>query len=291
MREMIIGGRYELRDFLGRGAHAVVMEAIDRRLSRLVALKILPYGADEQGTELLARFEQEARAVARLSHPGIVPVHDVGQGPDYAWLAMELVIGGTLEDVLRQTPRPPPGEAVRIAVELLDALALAHRRGVVHRDVKPANILLVDSFEGGLGRARLTDFGVAHFPQSHRSGLTSNGQLIGTPSTMAPEQLRGETPDPRVDIWAAGVVLYRMLTGRRPFAGNNVYATMHAIHNFDPPPPSQLVPELPQVLDGILARALCKDPAGRFQQAAEMASALRAVPLVADEDAIIAMVA
>jgi serine/threonine-protein kinase len=288
MHELVIAGRYEIRDIVGRGAHALVAEAFDRRLSRLVALKLLPYRTDEQSAELLARFEQEARAVARLSHPGIVAVHDFGHGPDYAWLVMELVIGGSLEDALGRVSHLPVEDAARITIELLEALGSAHGRGVVHRDVKPANILLVEGVEDGLGRVRLTDFGVAHLPDwQTESGLTTGGQMLGTPATMAPEQVRGELPDPRMDIWAAGVVLYRMLAGRRPFEGGSLYATMHAIQSHDPDPPSRFVPGLPKQLDAVVARALFKDPAGRYQHAAAMADALRRAVSRVDEDATV----
>ncbi|WP_426958245.1 serine/threonine-protein kinase [Muricoccus radiodurans] len=277
MPSTVIAGRYEIRDMIGRGAHAMVAEAYDPRLSRLVALKIVPRRSDEEGMELLSRFEQEARTVARLSHPGIVPVHDFGHGPDYAWLAMELVIGESLEDVLRRTPRLPVAEATRIVLELLDALAAAHRRGIVHRDVKPANILLAANEEDGLGQVKVTDFGVAHLPtQADGAELTTVGQMLGTPSTMAPEQVRGAAPDPRMDLWAAGVILFRALTGRRPFEGANLYATLHAVQAEEAPAPSSLVPELPAALDDVVARALRKDPADRFGSAEEMAAALRA---------------
>ena len=270
----LIAGRYEVRDRIGQGAHALVLEALDRRLQRLVAVKLLPHRPDELHPELLARFEQEARVVARLSHPGIVPVHDCGDGPDYAWLVMELVIGESLEEALRRLPRIPPPEALRIAAELLDALAAAHGRGVVHRDVKPANILLVEQLEDGLGRVRLTDFGVAHFPEQH-GGLTAKGQMIGTLSTMSPEQIRGEAPDPRMDVWAVGAVLYRMLTGRRPFERDSYYATMQAIQGAEPAPASTLVPGLPAQVDALLARALAKYVASRTAGAAEMAQEVR----------------
>ena len=274
IRGAVIARRYEIRDVIGRGAHAMVLEAFDLRLSRLVALKLLPHGPDEMQAELLARFEQEARVVARLSHPGIVPVYDCGDGPDYAWLVMELVVGESLELALTRTSRVAPREALRVAAELLDALGAAHDRGVVHRDVKPANILLVEQMEDGLGRVRLTDFGVASLPE-RQGGLTTKGQMVGTLSTMSPEQIRGEAPDRRMDLWAAGTVLYRMLTGKRPFERPSYYATMRAIQNDEPTAASALVPGLPRSLDALLSRAMAKDAAARHEDAAEMAADVR----------------
>lgn len=269
----LIAGRYELRDRIGRGAFGEVFEAYDQRLRRLVALKTLPIEAiaDAEATEELRRFHLEARAVARLSHPGIVTVHDFGETPKFAWIVMELVIGETLKAVLDRGERPGLRETVRIVGELLAALHYAHGRGIVHRDVKPANILLAMSAGDGLGDVRLADFGVARMGDSQNTVV---GQVVGTPVAMSPEQVRGEEVDPRSDLWAAGVILYHMLTGARPFPGS-VPAIFQNILTQDPVAPSQLVPELPPELDAVIATALAKNPNDRYPSAAAMAAALR----------------
>jgi serine/threonine-protein kinase len=269
----LIAGRYGIRDLLGSGAGGTVLEAMDHRLGRLVALKLIrrPAADDPDAEEALRRARQEAQAAGRLSHPGIVAVHDVGQGPDYAWIVLELVIGETLQAALRRDGPPPLEEAVRIMTELLAALGAAHARGIIHRDVKPANILLAVGPEPGWGQVRLTDFGIARLDEA---GLTLHGQMLGTPSAMAPEQVRGEVADERADLWAAGVVLYQLLTGARPFEGAPI-AIMQAILNQEPPPPAARAAGVPPAMDAVIARALAKRREDRFPDAAAMAEAIR----------------
>jgi serine/threonine-protein kinase len=269
----LIAGRYAIRDLLGSGAGGTVLEAMDHRLGRLVALKLIrrPAADDPDAEEALRRARQEAQAAGRLSHPGIVAVHDVGQGPDYAWIVLELVIGETLQAALRRDGPPPLEEAVRIMTELLAALGAAHARGIIHRDVKPANILLAVGPEPGWGQVRLTDFGIARLDEA---GLTLHGQMLGTPSAMAPEQVRGEVADERADLWAAGVVLYQLLTGARPFEGAPI-AIMQAILNQEPPPPAARAAGVPPAMDAVIARALAKRREDRFPDAAAMAEAIR----------------
>lgn len=270
----IIAGRYELRDQIGRGAFGVVHEVYDRRLGRLAALKTMPIGArdNSEAAADLHRFHQEAQAVARLSHPGIVTVHDFGETGGNAWIVMELVIGETLRAVLDRGERPPIAESARVVCDLLDALHYAHGRGIVHRDVKPANILLAVGAEDGLGAVRLADFGIALMGDS---GATTPGEMVGTPSTMAPEQLRGDPMDGRADLWAVGIILYELLTGRRAFSGG-VPAIFAAILTQQPTPPSALVPDLPAGFDAVIERALAKAPENRFESASAMAEAVRA---------------
>lgn len=270
----VIANRYELRDRIGRGAFGEVFEAYDRRLHRLVALKIVPIGpaTDADAAEGLRRFCLEAQSVARLSHPGIVTVHDFGEAEDFAWIVMELVIGETLKAVLDRGERPELPETVRVVCALLDALHYAHGRGIVHRDVKPANVLLAIGADEGLGEVRLTDFGIARIGDGDRTVI---GQMLGTPSVMSPEQLRGEPVDHRADLWSVGVILYELLTGTRPFPGG-VPAIFHSILTHQPKPPSEIVAGLPPAFDVVIATALAKAPADRYPDAAAMAAAVRA---------------
>ena len=270
----VIAHRYELRDRIGRGAFGEVFEAYDRRLHRLVALKIVPIGpaTDADAAEGLRRFCLEAQSVARLSHPGIVTVHDFGEAEDFAWIVMELVIGETLKAVLDRGERPELPETVRVVCALLDALHYAHGRGIVHRDVKPANVLLAIGADEGLGEVRLTDFGIARIGDGDRTVI---GQMLGTPSVMSPEQLRGEPVDHRADLWSVGVILYELLTGTRPFPGG-VPAIFHSILTHQPKPPSEIVAGLPPAFDVVIATALAKAPADRYPDAAAMAAAVRA---------------
>jgi serine/threonine-protein kinase len=274
----LIAGRYEPRDLIGRGASGTVLEAYDRRVGRLVALKLMrkPAATDPEAPAKLARFQQEAQAAGRLSHPGIVTVHDFGDAADYAFLVMELVIGDTLKALFDRGEPVPLAEAVRLELELLDALGFAHRRGIIHRDVKPANIILEADPHEGLGRLRLVDFGLARFdaPRLAASETAAEGRMLGTPSAMAPEQVEGGTVDQRADLWAAGVVFYQLLTGRQPFSGN-VAALLHAILTREPAPPTSLVPALPLAADAVIGRALAKAADERFASAAAMAAAIQ----------------
>jgi len=271
----LIADRYEIRDFLGRGGCGEVFEAYDRVLGRLVAVKVIPLGEDESsaGQERLRDFQKEARGVSRLSHPSIITVHDFGQGQGVAWIVMELVIGETLREVLTRMGRLPVDEAVRISCALLGALHYAHGRGVVHRDVKPGNILIEYSLTEDLGAVRLSDFGIARMGGEEK---TTVSQMLGTPWFMAPEQFRGEPVDHRIDIWAAGIVLHEVLTGERAFSGP-IPAIFHRIQTEVPPAPSTLRPDLPAGFDAVVAKALAKDPAARFATAQEMIDAILAV--------------
>ncbi|WP_421995241.1 serine/threonine-protein kinase [Roseococcus sp.] len=272
--EARIADRYEIRDRIGRGAFGEVFEVYDHRLGRLVALKTLPIQAlaSEESAEDLRRFHMEARAVARLSHPGIVTVHDFGETKDFAWIAMELVIGETLKAVLDRNERPSLGETVRVTCALLDALHYAHGRGIVHRDVKPANILLALGAEDGLGEVRLADFGIARLGETQQTVV---GQVVGTPTAMAPEQVRGEDVDLRADLWSVGVILYQLLTGKRPFAGG-MPGIFNSILTAHPPAPSSIMADLPPALDAVVAKALAKNRNDRYPDAPAMAAALRA---------------
>jgi hypothetical protein len=263
-----LSGKYEARGTLGAGAMGTVVEAFDRMIERRVAVKLvkLPGGGDAEAEEAHARFRREAQAAGRLSHPNIVGVYDYGENADTAWIVMEMVEGGSLKSIIDRGDRMPVAEVVRLMEEILSALAYSHGRGVVHRDIKPANIMLA-----GDRSVKIADFGIARI---ENSSMTQVGTVMGTPAYMAPEQLRGEAVDARADIWAAGVVLYQLLTGEKPFEGNYT-ALMHRVLNTEPPPPSQLAVSAPRGFDAVLARALAKRPDDRFPSASAFAEAIR----------------
>ncbi|MCX7370860.1 MAG: serine/threonine-protein kinase [Alphaproteobacteria bacterium] len=268
----IIADRYELRDRIGQGAAGEVFEAMDTRLGRLVAIKTVPLRATnpEAALRALGEFQHEARAASRLSHPGIVTIHDFGNTDSYAWLVMELVIGENLRNALDSNGAPALAEAVRITRALLDALGYAHGRGLVHRDVKPGNILLSVGIDPGWGQVRLAAFGIAHIGVV--DAAPDQGPP-GSPTVMAPEQVNGAAVDHRADLWAAGVILYELLTGKRPFTGGYP-AIFDAILSSEPPPPSSIVPDLPPAFDAVIARALAKRAEDRFPDARAMDAAI-----------------
>ena len=265
-------GKYTISEVLGRGSMGTVYKGFDPHIHRTVAIKTIHKelldGADALDS-IAARFRNEAKAVGRIMHPGVVAIYEFGEDEHCAYIAMEFVQGRSLDDVLALTPLLPQEQVLRIMDQLLDALAFAHAHGVWHRDVKPANLILTDG-----GQVKLTDFGVARISDAN---LTQVSTAIGTPSYMAPEQFRGTGVDHRADLFACGVVLYRLLTGKRPFTGN-VETVMFKILNDDPPPPSEASGGArPVAFDAIVARALAKRADDRFQSADAMRQALRAV--------------
>jgi serine/threonine-protein kinase len=284
----LIADRYELREAIGRGASGTVHEAIDHRIGRLVAVKLL---APPETAEESARIRREAQLAGRLSHGNIVAIHDAGTHAAQPYIVMELVIGESLKTVLERGSLRP-SEAVQVVAGVLDALDHAHAKGVVHRDVKPANILLAVDMRDGPGCPKLVDFGIA---RTSASDLTQVGTMAGTPAYMCPEALQGEPVDERGDIWAMGVVMFEALTGSHPFGPkSNPYALAHRILSAEPPPLSAVLPGGSQGLNAVLARALAKRPEDRCSSAAEMAAALRhlsfpavparSVPLEASHD-------
>lgn len=261
--------KYEVRGTLGAGAMGTVYDAVDRIIERRVAIKVVnrPSENDPEAVEAHARFRREAQAAGRLSHPNIVGVYDYGENQTQAWIVMELVEGGSLKGRLDKHERFPVPEIVRIMAEVCAGLQYSHQRGVVHRDIKPGNIMMTPD-----GQVKIADFGIARL---ENSSMTQVGTLIGTPSYMAPEQFRGEPVDLRADIWASGVMLYQLLTGEKPFEGG-FSAVMHKALHTEPPPPSQLSVTTPRGFDAVIARALAKRPEDRFGSAAEFAEAIRA---------------
>ena len=260
-------GGYEILEEVGRGGMAVVYKAWQPSLERFVALKVLPeyFGHDPQ---FLARFHREAKTAARFNHPNIVYVFDVGEDHGIHYIAMEYLDGGSLRDRLVGGDFGL-AETQGILEQVASALDYAHARGLIHRDVKPGNILFTAD-----GRPKVADFGIAR--PTGEARLTQTGILMGTPEYMAPEQAEGRTVDYRADLYALGVVLYQMLTGRVPFRRTTPHATLHAVIYEAPTPPRQVNPGLPQALEDVVLRALAKRPEDRFQRGLDMVAALRA---------------
>ena len=267
-------GRYRLVKVLGQGAMGVVYEAVDTRLNRTVAIKTVlrSHLADETtATEYATRFEREAQAAARLAHPNVVTVYDFGEHEDISYIVMEFVRGRELNHAFEAGEPFPLPEAIRIMRELLAALDYAHQQGIVHRDIKPANVMLDHA-----GHVKLTDFGVARVVNANQD-RTMPGTLVGTPSYMSPEQILGLAVGSRADIFAAGVILYQFLTGKRPFSGGGPFGVQRKIVQDDPEPPSQANPQLPAAFDLVIARALAKQPEDRYETAAIFAADLERI--------------
>ena len=259
---------YAILGTLGRGAMGVVYRATDLRLNRTVALKMVLAGghADDDAR---ARFRVEAQAVARLQHPNIVQIFEVGEADGLPFCALEFVPGGTLAAALAGVPQDSFAAAGRAAV-LAGALAAVHAAGLIHRDLKPANVLLAVD-----GTAKITDFGIAK-RLDDIAARTIDGQVMGTPSYMAPEQAEGRLDriGPPTDIWALGAILYEMLTGRPPFRGTGVRDTLDQVLTRDPVPVRRLLPGCPRDLETVCLKCLEKDPARRYSAAAELADDL-----------------
>ncbi|MBI3157661.1 MAG: protein kinase [Burkholderiales bacterium] len=273
-------GRYQIRARLGRGGMATVYRAHDPSIGRDVAIKFLHASLCEDD-ECRMRFLREARAAGGLSHTNIVVVHDVGEIAGRPYMAMELVDGAPLSETLDKQRRLPLRDAVVIALQLARALDYAHARGIVHRDIKPGNIMLL----GDGQTIKVTDFGIAHMDDGSGEQRTVVGTVMGTPQYMSPEQTRGDKLDGRSDLFSAGVVLYQMLAGERPFRADSVVALATKIATEDPPPVTARRPEVPASLRRIVERCLAKQPAQRWQSGREMADALSKVLGELDEAA------
>jgi serine/threonine-protein kinase len=265
-RDTIIDGRYRVVKKLGSGGMADVYCAVDEQLGRQVALKLLyrHFAADDQFVE---RFRREASSAAGLQHPNIVGIYDRGEWDGTYYIAMEFIEGRTLKDVIRERGPAPPDAAVDIVLQVLRAARFAHKRGIVHRDIKPHNVLIDDE-----GRVKVTDFGIA---RAGASDMTETGLIMGTSQYLSPEQAQGRPVDARSDLYSIGIVLYELLTGRVPFDAESAVAVALKQVSEEPVPPRQLNPEVSPALDAVVLRAMEKDPARRFADADEFIAALQ----------------
>src|SRR4029079_9781470 len=250
---------YTLENEIGRGGMGVVYRALDTRLGRAVAIKMLPAGGTT-GPERNRRFIQEARAASALNHPNIVTIYDIDEEGDTTFIAMELVEGAPLDQVIAGGPLPVV-TALDYALEIASALPAAHASGIIHRDIKPGNIMITRD-----GRVKVLDFGLAKLIERSPTEATMTalgtrpGFIMGTAAYMSPEQAEGRPVDARSDIFSFGAVLYEMLTGKRAFRGDSPASTLAAVLPSTPPPPGQTAPTLPRELERIIVRCLRKEP-------------------------------
>lgn len=264
-------GRYEIVAELGRGAMGVVYKARDPQIDRLVAVKTVSMWRQEQEeeTEFRMRFLNEAQAAGRLHHAGIVSIFDVGENPENKdpYIVLEYVSGESLSRIMAREKKLPLPRALQLAEEVAEALDYAHAQGVVHRDIKPGNILVTED-----GHAKIADFGIAKLNLAH---FTLPGRVMGTPAYMAPEQLSGEGVDGRSDLFSLGVILYAMVTGHSPFQGNSATTVCFKVANREPVAPSAFDLAVPPELDEVISRAMAKDPEQRYQTGSEFADDIR----------------
>jgi serine/threonine-protein kinase len=261
-------GKYEIRREIGRGAMGVVFEGYDPAIGRRVAIKTLRLEIFEatQADDVRARFRREAQSAGQLSHPHIVTIHDYGEHLGMPYIVMEYIVGTELSRILGRGTRLPVAESARLMLQLLAALGYAHEHKVVHRDIKPGNIVILED-----GSLKVVDFGIAHVEASN---LTDTGALLGTPAYMSPEQFLALPVDERSDLFSAGVILYELLTGDKPFTGS-VTTIMQKVLHQEPLEPSVLNPMLPQAWNTVVGRAMAKQPDARYRSARQFAETIR----------------
>jgi serine/threonine-protein kinase len=267
----LVGGRYEEGEPLGRGGMADVRQGIDNRLGRTVAIKRLRVDLASDST-FQARFRREAQSAASLNHPTIVSVYDTGEEPDpngsgitIPYIVMEYVAGKTLRDLIREGRKIMPERALEITSGVLEALDYSHRAGIVHRDIKPGNVMLTPQ-----GQVKVMDFGIARAVADTSSTMTQTAAVIGTAQYLSPEQARGETVDARSDLYSTGCLLYELLVGRPPFVGESPVSVAYQHVREEPAPPSSFDPDIPPEVDAVVLKALTKDREHRYQSASEM---------------------
>jgi len=265
----LLDGRYRVATKIATGGTSTVYRGLDTRLDRPVALKVMDsrYAGDQQ---FLTRFQLEARTVARLKDPGLVAVYDQGLDARHPFLVMELVEGGTLRELLSERGPMPPHAVAAVLRPVLGGLAAAHRAGLVHRDVKPENVLISDE-----GDVKIVDFGLVRAVAA--AGITSTSVILGTAAYLSPEQVRDGNASPRSDVYAGGIVAYELLTGQTPFSGDSALSVAYQRLDTDVPVPSTVIDGVPEQFDELVARATARDPAARYADAQEMGAELEAI--------------
>src|SRR5580765_8582185 len=266
-------GKYEIIEMVGRGGMGVLYRARDPMLERDVALKMMlvDFTLDQSARE---RFQREAKAVARLQHRNVVTIHELGEHDGAPYIVMEFLSGNDLENLLVGSKPMTLAEKLDVAIQLCEGLGYAHEQGIVHRDIKPSNVRVLED-----GTVKILDFGIAKFAVS---SVTRSGTVMGTASYMSPEQIMGQAVDGRADLFSAGVLLFELLAGKKPFQGEQATAVVYQIMHVEPPTVRSVVPALPEALDEIVSRALQKNADDRYSRASEMASDLQMVKMMLD---------
>jgi serine/threonine protein kinase, bacterial len=265
----LLDGRYRVESRIASGGTSTVYRGLDVRLDRPVAVKVMDsrYAGDDQ---FLTRFQLEARTVARLKNPGLVAVYDQGMDARHPFLVMELIEGGTLRELLAERGPMPPHAVAAVLRPVLGGLAAAHRAGLVHRDVKPENVLISDD-----GDVKIADFGLVRAVAA--AGITSTSVILGTAAYLSPEQVRDGNAGPRSDVYSAGILTYELLTGRTPFTGDTALSIAYRRLDADVPPPSAAIDGVPPQFDELVGRATAREPADRYADAIEMGADLAAI--------------
>jgi serine/threonine protein kinase, bacterial len=265
----VLDRRYQVQTPIATGGMSTVYRGLDTRLDRPIALKVMDsrYAGD---AHFLTRFQREARAVARLTHPGLVAVYDQGMDQHHPFLVMELIEGGTLRELLTERGPMPPHAVAAVLTPVLGGLAVAHRVGLVHRDIKPENVLISDD-----GHVKIADFGLVRAVAEAK--ITSTSVILGTAAYLSPEQVSTGDADPRSDVYAVGVLTYELLTGVTPFTGDSALAVAYQRMDHDVPPPSTVIAGVPPEFDDLVRRATARDPADRYADADEMGDDLQTI--------------